>query len=66
MRLDGETRIAALRRLLGELAASFRPGSVASAEEMARGGALLYGRARSSSRSPPSSPIPAPTSGCWP
>ncbi len=43
MRLDGETRIAALRRLLGELAASFRPGSVASAEEMARGGALLYG-----------------------
>jgi diguanylate cyclase (GGDEF)-like protein/PAS domain S-box-containing protein len=43
VRLDGETWTAALRRLLGELTASFRPGSVASSEEMARGGALLYG-----------------------
>jgi diguanylate cyclase (GGDEF)-like protein/PAS domain S-box-containing protein len=43
VRLDGETWTAALRRLLGELAASFRPGSVASPEEMAHGGALLYG-----------------------
>ncbi len=43
VRLDGETWTAALRRLLLELAASFGPGSVASAEEMAHGGALLYG-----------------------
>jgi diguanylate cyclase (GGDEF)-like protein/PAS domain S-box-containing protein len=43
VRLAGESWGAAARRLLREFAASFRPGSVASPEEMARGGALLYG-----------------------
>ena len=43
VRLAGESWGAAVRRHLRAFARSFQPGSVASSEEMARGGALLYG-----------------------